>query len=199
MIIKIGLLAAAAIISTALFLLMGYLITPSNALLPAPGEDTHIVITRNEREETSIHKKRQLPQQPKQDVVPPPPVIPKPSLQDQVDGGGLLVTIPDQQGSMGDFNTNTDRRATPIVRFPPQYPQGPLQRGTEGWVLVEFTITATGGVTDMTVVDADPGSVFNRATLRALKRWKYQPKIENGKAVAQFNMREIFRFEIEQS
>jgi protein TonB len=70
-------------------------------------------------------------------------------------------------------------------------------KGIEGWVLVEFIITAGGTVADARVIDSEPKVIFDRETLRAIKRWKYQPKIVDGQAVPQYNMRELFQFVIE--
>jgi TonB family protein len=58
-----------------------------------------------------------------------------------------------------------------------------MQRGLEGWVQVQFTITATGTVKDPIVVDAMPKSIFDDAALKAIARWRYNPKVENGTAV----------------
>jgi len=91
-----------------------------------------------------------------------------------------------------------DRRAIPMVRITPLYPRGPLENGTEGWVLVEFTITMVGTVDDLVVIDAEPQNVFNRSAMTAMKRWKYQPKMENGKPVPQYNMQELITYVIEE-
>jgi len=73
------------------------------------------------------------------------------------------------------------RELTPLVRFPPQYPQAALLRKTEGSVLVRFTVTETGGVSDPEILRSDPPGVFDRAAIRAILRWKYQPQLVNGK------------------
>lgn len=78
-----------------------------------------------------------------------------------------------------------DTEAVPLVRVTPQYPTSALSRGLEGWVEVSFTITPEGTVEDPVVIGRSSGSkVFDREAIRAIKRWKYKPKIDNGVAVA---------------
>ncbi len=189
----------AASITVALFLLMGYLITPTGEVPQEEAETSQVVITRTKREESSDTKPRPKPKKPEQEITPPPPSIPRPKPQAASNNNALVVEIPNIGTDTALSNTSGDRRATPIVRIPPQYPQSALSKGTQGWVLLEFTITHTGTVENIQVVDAEPARIFNRAAIRAIKRWKYQPKIANGKAVPQQNMREIFRFEIQDS
>ena len=74
----------------------------------------------------------------------------------------------------------SDRGIVPLVRVDPDYPPRAKQQGLEGWVEVEFTITTAGTVADPRVVASDPPYVFDRATLRAVRRWRYNPKIVNG-------------------
>ena len=76
-----------------------------------------------------------------------------------------------------------DGSYVPIFQVPPQYPRRATQRGIEGWVLVEFTITSSGAVTNPIVVDAEPPGIFNRSALRTIVKWKYKPRILDGKAV----------------
>jgi protein TonB len=47
------------------------------------------------------------------------------------------------------------------------YPREAAISGIEGWVKVEFTITAIGTVKDPRVIDAEPARVFNREAIRA--------------------------------
>lgn len=64
------------------------------------------------------------------------------------------------------------------------YPPQMIRSRTEGWVELSFTITASGNVEDVSVVDANPRRAFDREAIRALSQWKFSPRIENGKPVA---------------
>jgi len=73
----------------------------------------------------------------------------------------------------------------PIVKSAPRYPVRAQSRNIEGWVVIEFTITPTGTVIDAKVTDAKPEGTFDRAALNAIVKWKFKPKIENGRPVSQ--------------
>lgn len=73
----------------------------------------------------------------------------------------------------------------PLVKIPPEYPMRAANRRIQGWVKIEFTITTEGTVKDAVVIDAKPSSVFNRAALKAIKRWKFKPLIIAGEAQEQ--------------
>jgi protein TonB len=45
-----------------------------------------------------------------------------------------------------------------------------------------------GGVEDVEVLDADPKRIFDRNAKRALRKWKYRPKIVDGIAQKQFGL-----------
>ena len=87
-----------------------------------------------------------------------------------------------------------DREAIPLVRIPPDYPPG---ANTEGWVKVQFSITAAGTVHDAFVVDASPKGVFDNAALKAIARWRYSPKVEGGVAVERVGLETLIRFELQ--
>lgn len=73
----------------------------------------------------------------------------------------------------------------PLVRIKPIYPVRAANRRIEGWVKIEFTITKEGTVKDAIVVASQPESIFNRAALKAIKRWKFKPHIIAGDAYEQ--------------
>jgi protein TonB len=79
----------------------------------------------------------------------------------------------------------------PLVRIPPRYPIRAANRRIQGWVKLEFTITKEGTVTDAIVVDAKPSSIFNRAALKAIKRWRFKPQIIAGEAYEQRAMQTL--------
>ena len=80
----------------------------------------------------------------------------------------------------------------------PDYPPRALSRGLEGWVRVQFTITPTGTVKDATVVEAEPRGMFEDAALKAIARWRYNPRVEGGVAVERVGVQTIIRFQLEQ-
>jgi TonB family protein len=57
----------------------------------------------------------------------------------------------------------------------PEYPQDALITGAEGWVNVSMSITPAGDVRDPRVVESSNGTLFNRAALGAVRKWKYEP------------------------
>lgn len=83
----------------------------------------------------------------------------------------------------------------PFVRVSPRYPRRALRSRTEGVVMIEFTISPDGSVTDPLIVKSEPQEVFDRAALRALKKWKFKPKFRNGKPV-QRRARQTFTFSL---
>jgi protein TonB len=107
-----------------------------------------------------------------------------------VDTGGAISRMTMASGS--------DRDVIPLVRVNPEYPPRELSRGTEGWVRVQFTITATGTVKDPVVVDAEPENTFDDAALKAIARWRYNPKVENGVAVERVGVQTKIVFELEE-
>jgi protein TonB len=76
-----------------------------------------------------------------------------------------------------------DGDVIPIVRIEPQWPREALIQGIEGWVRVEFTIREDGSVADARVIEAEPRRIFDRAALRAIQRWRFRPRIVDGRPV----------------
>jgi protein TonB len=78
-----------------------------------------------------------------------------------------------------------------LKTVPPDYPADAYRRHLEGWVEVEFTVTTDGKVSNAAVANANPARVFNDAALRAIQRWSFKPKMENGTAVEDHIKRRI--------
>jgi len=79
--------------------------------------------------------------------------------------------------------SDEDGEAIPIVRGQPIYPRAAAQKGIEGYVTLKFTVTQSGAVKDVAVIDAKPQNVFERSAISAVMRYKYKPKKENGIAI----------------
>lgn len=133
----------------------------------------------------------------------PPPTPEQPRMA--FSAGGIennvaqLTPVVDARGAMSrmTMSAGSDRDVIPLVRIAPDYPPRALSRGLEGWVQVQFTITATGTVKDATVVNAEPKQIFDDAALKAIARWRYNPRVEGGVAVERVGVQTIIRFQLE--
>lgn len=94
----------------------------------------------------------------------------------------------------------TDGDYLPLVAIAPQYPTRAAQRGIEGWCLVSFTVNGLGSVEEdtITVVDAEPPQIFNRSSVRAAARFKFQPRVEDGIGVPVSGVQYLFRYQLEE-
>ena len=86
----------------------------------------------------------------------------------------------------------------PIITEPPVYPRRAVDRGIEGWVIVEFTVTETGEVKDPRVVEAHPELIFNDAAIRAARKFRYKPRIVDGKPVSVAGVLHKITFRLEE-
>ena len=84
-----------------------------------------------------------------------------------------------------------------LVRVDPDYPARARQQRIEGWVDVEYTISAAGTVRNPRVIDARPPSVFEEAALTAIRRWRFNPRLENGVPVEREGNQIRIRFDLD--
>jgi protein TonB len=93
----------------------------------------------------------------------------------------------------------TDGEMLPLVNVTPEYPTRAAQRGVEGWCQVAFTVDGDGNVVEDTivVVDAEPPGMFDRSSIRAASRFKFQPRVKDGVGVAVPNVQYVFRYVLE--
>jgi protein TonB len=109
-------------------------------------------------------------------------------------GEGGLATGGAPQLALGG---GSDRGAVPQVRIDPDYPPELKARGIEGWATVRFTVAKDGSVKDVVVIDSKPERVWDRAAIRAVSNWRYQPKIKDGKPAEQPGITVRLSFELD--
>ncbi|WP_462137785.1 energy transducer TonB [Candidatus Mycalebacterium sp.] len=124
----------------------------------------------------------ETPEQSEAPPAPPPEETPPEPEVQETEEINISVVNPVSGSSL--FGVSfSDGDYLPIVKVPADYPEEALRKGIEGWVLVSFTVSKTGAVKDPRVVKAQPAGFFERAALRAVKRFKYKPKIIGGEAI----------------
>lgn len=159
---------------------------------------TRVEFTRM-RVDSEVARKEQ--EKPEPDKPPPVPEIPQMNLSSgNIDNtvASLTPTV-DASSAMSKMTmtAGSDRDIIPLVRINPEYPSRAMNRGTEGYVIVQFSITATGMVRDVIVVESRPEGVFDQAAVRAVERWRYNPKVEEGVAVERVGVQTKLTFKLE--
>ncbi len=99
-------------------------------------------------------------------------------------------------GGLGTDFGSPDGEFMALVRVLPMYPRRAQEQGLEGWVILQFTITVTGTVEDIVVLESSH-SIFEKAAVRALAKFKYRARIVNGQPVTVTGVRHKLTFEIE--
>ena len=191
--VPIALLLAAAV-SLGLFYLMHVMISSGHGRLDRTESYSVVDFVRLKRESETQLKKRVIPEKPPLPKEPPPPPqmsvaqTPDPQMPEirmnmpkisstGVTGGPFMGVVG------GAVSTTENAELIPLVRIAPRYPRKAAMAGTEGWVKLSFTVTKEGSVKDVEVVEAKPRRVFDRAAKQAILKWKFKPKVVDGKPV----------------
>ena len=156
-----------------------------------------------------LTKNRRIPKKPPPPKNPPPPPKMQVSKMDQTQQNMPKLDLPNLDvpmsggegmfiGNFASVDKTEDGDIIPIVVIRPMYPRDAAMQGLEGWVKVEFTITAIGTVKDPRVIDAKPKRIFNREAIRAILKWKFKPRVIDGVAVDR-PATQIIDFSLDQS
>lgn len=185
----------ALFITAALFVFMYSLIYIEEAelrprtLLPRV-DFTHI--PEDNPPEFSIDK----PKQPTK--IEPQPVVDR--VVDLIDDGKVDISIgPDYKPPIirGGGSVPIDNQLVISIGFPPEYPTRQLTKGVEGFAVVGFSVNAAGSVFDAYILESEPKGVFDRASLKAINKFKYKARKVNGRPVSTDGQRYMFTFKID--
>lgn len=144
-------------------------------------------------------RKRELPDKDQVEEAPEMEAMELDTAPSQLDMDGMGINAQPQMALAGGVGIGSaDMDIVPLVRVNPRYPPRAQSRGIEGWVHLRFTITPQGTVTDVQIVDADPKGYFERSAKRAVGKYKYKPKVQDGKPVSRAGVELVLTFEIEE-
>ena len=191
---RIGLaLLASAVFTLGLFWVMQRMVS-GPAELQRPDQDRAVVdFIRLKQDSQTELKERRKPEPPK----PQKPKLPQESVSQQdVPMQQIPFQVPQvtpdlslsQQSLLGDAVVGLgfgDSDVIPLVRMNAVYPQRALRQKIEGFVTARLQITPEGTVESVDIIEAQPRGVFEREAIRALYKYKFKPKMENGRPVAQ--------------
>ncbi len=193
-----GLLAV--FVTFGLFYLMQALILGKDMKLGETGG--HMIdFVRLKKDSEVETKKRKMPDKKEPEEPPPPPDLTTTRMNKPSQDMGNMAFAIDVNVDVGGTDiaiAASDSDVIPIVRVNPQYPLRASERGIEGWVEVTFTISKLGTVKEPMVINSHPSSIFDRSALKAIRKWKYNPKIEDGEPVERSGVKVRLKFELNQ-
>ncbi|RTR06000.1 energy transducer TonB [Halomonas nitroreducens] len=157
--------------------------TPPPEPAPAPAVDSAIALPEPELPpmevpevplDESLPELTETPPEPRPEPSPEPEPAPDPapSPAPASEAAAASPAAP-QAASREPVDVGTSAQAT--RRVPPEYPSRARRRGLQGHVVVQFIIAPDGRVEagSITVVEADPRGVFDRAARRAIADWRF--------------------------
>lgn len=193
-------LAMGALVTLGVLFSMQALIATPRSNLDDSGSRHFVDFVRVERQEI-VQRKDRKPDKPAQVESPPtetvqprvdsieptltPLLIPAPSMDVDVSVGGLGLVV-------------SDSDYLPLVKIEPPYPLVAVERGIEGYCIVEYTVTAAGSIKDVVVIDAEPKGIFDKVSIEAALKFKYKPRVIDGELIEVRGVRNIFRFELKE-
>ena len=191
-------IALGAVVTFGLLFIMQLLIATGRGALTDSGTFRIADFVRVERNE-SIETRKNKPEKPPEPEIPPE--MPSPSSAENLDNAmAVSMSAPSLDASIivgGIGFGASDGEYLPIVKVAPVYPARALSRGLEGYVIVEFTVTRTGTVQDVFVVEST-STLFERAATDAALKFKYKPRVIDGEPVEVPGVRNKISFEIQQ-
>lgn len=174
------------------FWLMQWMIAPQGTQASRQDNIAMVDFIRSLKDSQSDKKVRNPKEPPKPKT---PPMLDSPKIQ-QTNVKQMDLNMPDISSSLSSFKGQGvgnmlsgygfgDSDVIPLVQVEPKYPSQALSRKIEGYVVVRLQVTKEGTVSDVEVIDAKPKGIFEREAIRAAWRYKFKPKLVDGKPVEQ--------------
>ena len=192
-------LAIGGFAALSLLWVMQFLIATGQAAITEALDARFVDFVRVKREET-VERKQEKPERPPE-VDEQPPELPQQEMDSSDFDSSVAVSVPNPDmnvgldGELGDFSL-AEGDYLPIVKVAPMYPRRAQSRGLEGHCDLQFTVTPLGTTADVSVIECT-SSLFERASVQALLKFKYKPRVVNGTAIAVPGLRHRITFQIE--
>ncbi len=187
------------VVTMSLLFIMQLLIVTGKQALTDPRERHKLEFVRVKRNE-NLNTQDLTPEKPPKPPETPPETPPQEMDNVNPDAPTISVAPPTVSadtniGGPGGMNI-AEGDYLPIVRVAPVYPARALSRGLEGFVDLSFTVTTAGTVKDPIILQST-SSLFERAALRAVLKFKYKPRVVDGVPVEVPGVKTRISFQLE--
>ena len=189
-----------SLVTVTLLFVMQLLIVTGKTALTDPRERHKLEFVRVKRNE-NLNVDDIIPEKPPKPPETPPETPPQDMDNINPDAPTINIAQPTVAantdiGGPGGMNI-AEGDYLPIVRVAPVYPARALSRGLEGFVDLSFTVTTAGTVRDPIVLQST-SSLFERAAIRAVLKFKYKPRVVDGVPVDVPGVKTRISFQLEE-
>lgn len=193
-------IVAGSLVTVSLLFVMQLLIVTGKTALTDPRERHKLEFVRVKRNE-NLNVDDIIPEKPPKPPETPPETPPQDMDNINPDAPTINIAPPTVAantdiGGPGGMNI-AEGDYLPIVRVAPVYPARALSRGLEGFVDLSFTVTTAGTVRDPIVLQST-SSLFERAAVRAVLKFKYKPRVVDGVPVDVPGVKTRISFQLEE-
>ncbi len=119
---------------------------------------------------------------------------------DALDSEAAEIKLPGEMSTLSDEikveASLSDRDLNPLVRIPPMMPPSFLEGDNSGYCNVRFDVGADGQPYNV-VTTRCTSSVLENPTTKSIYKWKYAPKMVNGRAVVRNGVEETIRYNLQ--
>ena len=88
-----------------------------------------------------------------------------------------------------------DKDPTPLVRIPPVFPNRFMQGDASGYCRVQFDVSPEGQPFNVTATMCT-NRQLKSPTVKSVQKWKYAPKIQDGRPVSRAGLETTIRFDL---
>lgn len=184
-------------VTSGLLFLMHLLIDTGHGALTASRTMPDVAFVRVNRTPPPVVDERR-PEKPREP--PPKPDSSNPEFDDDF-GEGIPVSLGEPTMGRGiqlggPVFGASDGDYLPVFMVEPVYPSRARARDLEGYVLLSFTVTQAGTTRDVAVVESS-SVLFERAAIESARKYKYRPRVVDGRPVEVPGVQALIRFELE--
>ena len=190
----------AAVLTVLLFLAMRALI--SKDFVPQDKAETaSFEINPKVDDIKVVEREQKIDQVRKVTTPPPPPQIERAKADKPTEKiASIEGAIPEFEApkiDAGNFKIAvSDRDAQPLVRIPPVFPPRFAQGNNSGYCKVRFDVSPEGQPFNVATTVCT-SRLLERATVKNVQKWKYNPKIVDGRSVSRSGVETKIRFDLQ--
>ena len=192
-------LAVGSFAAVALLWVMQFLIVTGKAAITERYDASFLEFVQVEKEE-NIERKQDKPERPpKPDEAPPD--LPQQDNDASDFDSTVAVTAPSPElglgldDRLGNFSVG-EGDYLPLSIVEPIYPRRAQSRGLEGYCILELTVTPLGTTADVRAIECS-SSLFERSSIQAGQKFKYKPRVVDGRPIATPGVRYKLSYEIQ--